>query len=1273
MGNVIDKYLDLSEIKVLVVDDNEFQAQFILELLSDVNIEAKAVTSGREALEILSTRGSSAFGCVLMDLHMPGMDGFETTSKIRGYGTVSMARLPIIAMLNSKDSTDTDRIYSAGMNGWICKPINPETLYATLRRTINQAFLGQADGNEEVLSGKSAYILSDDTESVAPLANILEGYGISVQVFTDFNEVADIAEHARTVDFAFVKWANQSQGYSLTSRLKLFCFNTFKHIIAVASNWAEIETKATELALNAYVLTPFQKNNVRNVLLKLLRESTANSQLQDADFSGVKVLIVDDNDLTATVLQNAFETFKVQADIVNDGKSALERLSTSEPNTYLLVFMDIFMPGMNGFETASEIRKINRADIVTLPIIGISGNSSASLVEKAMFSGMNALLLKPISKASIRTYLEIFQNEKLYGGIIMDSMMNQIHALQEEKDGLTTDIHNEQFTSTLLRHAVANLSFKDFMHSVITELKNIMPACDRICVSSLNKNGMLQPFCRVDKKEFQELTEKCANCSIFDNLDEAAQDTREIKCLDVNDEEGKTVSQITIPFFKENTFAGMVVLRFSKRIGFDAQIMTQMRILSSIIALVIEREKHAQNVLDNAQETSVVLENSPFPVVIADPNGNFLRGNHGFYNILGINEEEMQKKSRQGFLDAFRDEHGISPIEELTNNDRNSYSRTRKIGKRYFQEEFNKVQSPDGNLKRIIGTSIDVTDLNWMYQREHLLSSLLSSLISEDDLNTALLGAITKLVNYYSAKFAFVFKLNVGVGESPIVVSYQRNGEDVFSYLGRKPEKLLKELIRYYGGNAIYSCQGQELLMENDLWGGLVQSQNLKAFHGIRLMVDGKFWGHLGLFFDNTNFTLSSEEKKLLVNFAHFVEMMIIRHNTNAQLLTERDKALEAQKTKSLFFASVSHDIRTPLNSILGFAELLSFGDSTPQEEKEYLNNIMFSGNMLKVLIDDVLDLSRLDQGRTQFNNEPHDFDKVGHDVMKIFSLMAQKNNLQLIVDIEPMPIIEFDVQRIRQILTNYIGNAVKFTPAGSVTLHAKFTKNNVNTGTLEFEVIDTGIGINAKDLNKLAEPFVQLGNPEQQQKGSGLGLAICKNMLSQMGGRQWIRSVVGHGSTFGAVIPGIKYSMVSIQPSPKPAPPPVNSLPAEISNLNVLLVDDVPLNLSVLQAILKKMGINNIYTAKDGIHAFEIIQNNHIDVTLTDASMPRADGRQLAQKIRADERFHNMPIFVITGEVDFAKEEGNGELFNDVLFKPITIEALSILFNKLYNTLPKK
>ena len=829
MGNKLEKNTELNKLKVLVVDDNAYQASFIIDLLADIRVKARSVQSGEEALALLAESEDSEFGCVLMDLHMPGMDGFETTAKIRSYGTVSMSRLPIIAMLSSADASEEERIYSSGMNGLIYKPITPEELYGALRRTANQTFIGQAAGKTEELKGKTAFILADEKESVLPLANILKDCGIDVQVFTDFEMAADMVEQEKTVDFAFVKWVNQANGFSLTTKLKLFCANTFRHLIAVASDWLEIETKATELALDAYVLAPFKKLNVQTVLLKLLREE-ADDNLREAEFPDARVLIVDDNDLTAAVLQNAIESFNAQADVVNDGQSALEILSSSEPNKYLLVFMDIFMPGMTGFELTARLRTMNRADIVTLPIIGMSGNSSSKLMEKAMSSGMNALLLKPVSKATLRMYMEIFQNEKLYGGIITNCMMNQINALNEQNKELTTDISNERFTSALLRHAVGNLSFMEFMKAVIAELQNTMPYCERICVSSINKDGKLAPFCRIDSKEAIPMSEKCENCNIFTGLLSDIQANQAIKATTVQEEDGSQLTQLSIPILLDNLVAGLIVIRFSKSIETNEQLLSQMKTLSSIVALVMEREKHAQKAITNAQETTFVLESSPFPVVIADENGNFLRGNRGLYDVTGLSQRKLQKKTRAEFLDAFRDEQGISPIEEIIRLNRHSYSRLHKIGDRFFQEEFNKVQTSDGNLERIIGTAIDVTELQRFYERERLQHSLLATLISVEDLTSALKLAIEKLVNYYSAKLAFVFKNNVSFDESPIVASYQRNGEDTFSQLGRKPVKFLQELALFYGNNDVVVCHDQNMPRDNVLWGGVVQSLQIRSF-----------------------------------------------------------------------------------------------------------------------------------------------------------------------------------------------------------------------------------------------------------------------------------------------------------------------------------------------------------------------------------------------------------------------------------------------------------
>ncbi len=400
-------------------------------------------------------------------------------------------------------------------------------------------------------------------------------------------------------------------------------------------------------------------------------------------------------------------------------------------------------------------------------------------------------------------------------------------------------------------------------------------------------------------------------------------------------------------------------------------------------------------------------------------------------------------------------------------------------------------------------------------------------------------------------------------------------------------------------------------------------------------------------------------------NFAHFVEMMIVRHNNNNLIIAARDKAIAAEKSKTEFFANVSHDIRTPVNAISGFSKIITRQDCTEEELKGYLQNIIISSNNLVELMDELIDISQIDSDHLKFDIAKHDFTKLCNETMGTFTALIDHNNVSLRVDVPQMPELEFDIKILRRIISNYINNAIKYTPKGTITLHAEFKKDDKSTGTLKFEVIDTGIGIKEGDIAKLAQPFVQI---DATQSGHGLGLSICKKFLHQMGGRQTISSVFGRGSSFGGIIPGIKYHDDTLSPADAPMNPPKSEsgkVPPEAENLNVLVVDDELFNRMVLKKMLKGIGLKNIFEAKDGEAAFEILQTTHIDVVLTDARMPKVNGKELARKIRADAQLKALPVYVITGENNYIYEEGN-QVFNKVLFKPVDIDVLIPLFDEI-------
>ncbi len=371
-------------------------------------------------------------------------------------------------------------------------------------------------------------------------------------------------------------------------------------------------------------------------------------------------------------------------------------------------------------------------------------------------------------------------------------------------------------------------------------------------------------------------------------------------------------------------------------------------------------------------------------------------------------------------------------------------------------------------------------------------------------------------------------------------------------------------------------------------------------------------------------------------------------------------RAREADKAKSYFIASVSHEIRTPLNAIIGFSELLLGGDVPEAERDEYLRSIAFSGSALLQIINDVLDLSKLEAEQMKIVLEPADFKYIAQETMKVFAHRLAEKHLESRFDVAPVPMLLLDKLRIRQILFNLIGNAIKFTQQGKITLYADFQAADAMSGTLVLEVRDTGIGISPDGLKKLAQPFVQVSGIRSNNAvttGTGLGLAITKRLIDKMGGRLETESAVGRGSVFRVILPGMRLAGTT-QAGPE-SPVDETAFPQiQQSQLSILLVDDVAMNLKVMTAMCRKLGIHNVTTAGSGAQALEMLEKHTFDLILTDMWMPGMAGDTLAEKIHAIPRFAQTPIIAVTAD---SEAERNFALtaFAGVLLKPVTIEKM--------------
>ena len=375
------------------------------------------------------------------------------------------------------------------------------------------------------------------------------------------------------------------------------------------------------------------------------------------------------------------------------------------------------------------------------------------------------------------------------------------------------------------------------------------------------------------------------------------------------------------------------------------------------------------------------------------------------------------------------------------------------------------------------------------------------------------------------------------------------------------------------------------------------------------------------------------------------------------RLSAARKEALAASKAKSFFLASMSHEIRTPLNSVIGFANLLKNDSIDENTQREYANSISIAGNALLDLINDILDLSKLESGNLEINPSLVNFKDLCSDIGSVFSSAIEQKGIVEEIDIADMPNIYIDRQRVRQILFNLVGNAVKFTESGKVSLRGRFEKIDGGIGVLMFCVEDTGVGISREDQKNLFQPFVQskaLRGTHAANNGTGLGLAICRQMLARMNGTISVDSAPGRGSVFAVKIENVRYSSFAVT---KKTPPP-NEFDGIWENKNVLLVDDVKMNLKVLSALMKRTGAN-IFIANSAREALDVFKIEKFFAVFTDMWMPEISGAQLAQMLRKTDK--DVLIFAVTADVEIHKNFDTSAIDGTVT-KPVTLEAVNKL-----------